>query len=163
MKKVAILLAVMGVFFGLSGLVLAYEFVSLDYPGEAYTRAFGINNSGVVVGDYYSDYYHGFVFDGDKFTTVDVPDASETWVRGINDSGDLVGFFSAGSDYYGFIANAFHLRKDLRLTVRLTFSMRPPIWIPSTRLAANSFPVSPGTLTLAARCRSTSSVTMLPT
>ncbi len=91
MKKVAILLAVMGVFFGLSGLVLAYEFVSLDYPGEAYTRAFGINNSGVVVGDYYSDYYHGFVFDGDTYSMLEVPSGYNSYCGGINDSGNIVG------------------------------------------------------------------------
>jgi uncharacterized membrane protein len=75
----------------------------LDFPGAGDTTAWGINESGTVVG--YFDVYdsqgnfianHGFTWEGGKFTQVDYPGAVDTALIGINASGDMVGAWDAG-------------------------------------------------------------------
>jgi uncharacterized membrane protein len=75
----------------------------LDFPGAGDTTAWGINESGTVVG--YFDVYdsqgnsiaaHGFTWKGGKFTQVDYPGAVDTFLAGINASGDMVGAWDAG-------------------------------------------------------------------
>ena len=71
-----------------------YSFTAIDVPGSGNTYAYGINNSGQIVG-YFQDAggYHGFVDTGGRFTTIDVPGAYFTLAYGINDSGQIVGSF----------------------------------------------------------------------
>ncbi|MBV9198307.1 MAG: hypothetical protein JOY83_00955 [Alphaproteobacteria bacterium] len=71
---------------------------SMSQPQRA-PQAEGINDSGVVVGNYRncSDpnslacLPHGFVYTGGKFVTLDVPGASDTLAEGINNAGVIVG------------------------------------------------------------------------
>lgn len=58
------------------------------------TAAFGINDSGIVVGTYsLNKIHHGFIYDDGSWSTFDYPDASESRITGINDAGDIVGMY----------------------------------------------------------------------
>jgi probable HAF family extracellular repeat protein len=75
-------------------------------PGSAYTEAYGINDSGQIVG-YYSDgtREHGFLLDNGIYTTIDPPGSLRTEALGINDLGQIVGtYMDAGGNYHGFLA-----------------------------------------------------------
>ena len=76
-------------------------FTKLAYPGASMTQAFGINDSGEVVGAYTTGTgakakTHGFTWRaGHGFTTVDDPHGlGATTINGVNDAGDLVGFYT---------------------------------------------------------------------
>jgi probable HAF family extracellular repeat protein len=95
--------------------VHGYSFVTIDVPGSVETDAYGINDSGQVVG-YYLDHNrktHGFLLHDGIYSTIDVPDAVETQVFGINDSGDIVGVFREPDrdGLIGFLmtGDAFHV------------------------------------------------------
>ena len=72
-------------------------FVSFDAPGTdngrvlgvAGTQALGINNAGIIVGDYTAGgTTHGFIRDtSGQFTTLDLPGQVDTALVGINDNG----------------------------------------------------------------------------
>ena len=63
-------------------------------PGAKRTVAFGINDAGQIVGDFYRGGDQGFLDIGGTFTQIDVPGASWTDAFGINDSGQIVGVTS---------------------------------------------------------------------
>jgi uncharacterized membrane protein len=76
---------------------------TLDFPGASDTFAFGINESGTVVGQW--DLLdpngnilivHGFTWNKGSFTQVDFPGAGDTFLFGINARGDLVGGWDSG-------------------------------------------------------------------
>jgi uncharacterized membrane protein len=76
---------------------------TLDFPGASETLAFGVNESGTVVG--YWDLLdasgnllveHGFKWKDGAFTEVDFPGSVDTAVIGINARGDLVGVWDSG-------------------------------------------------------------------
>lgn len=71
---------------------------SIAVPGALYTNANGVNNAGLVCGNYFpGDTEHGFLFDGSTYTTFDIPGAIYTHVTGVNDAGDFVGFAQVDS------------------------------------------------------------------
>jgi uncharacterized membrane protein len=90
----------------------AGSFTTVACPGASFTSftaAFGINDSGQIVGvcgD--STGWHSFLDTGGSFTTIDVPRgaASLTFANGINASGQVVGEYSDSTDYsiHGFLA-----------------------------------------------------------
>jgi hypothetical protein len=69
----------------------------LNFPGARLTEATGVNDAGIVVGDYAdaAGEFHGFVWDSGLFLTFDVsfPDATLTAPAGINNVGQIVGFY----------------------------------------------------------------------
>ena len=72
-----------------------YTFTTIDVPAATFTRAFGINDGGQIVGDFLDARgEHGFLKDGATFTTIDGAFGS-TLALGINDVGQIVG--STGS------------------------------------------------------------------
>jgi probable HAF family extracellular repeat protein len=78
------------------------KFETIAYPGASSTQAFGVNDSGEVVGTYTtgsgnSAVTHGFTWHDGDFGTVNIPGASSTAVNGVNDEGDIVGFYTAAS------------------------------------------------------------------
>ncbi len=90
-----------------SAFAAGYDFTALDYPGASETRAYGINDWGMVVGSYLGTgdlYGHGFVLRGDTWTSFDHPDAAfGTYPRGISDYGKIVGSFGNSiGDISGF-------------------------------------------------------------
>lgn len=85
-----------------------YRFSTLDPPGSIATRAYGINDSGQIVGLYNLDQTetHGFLLSRDSYTALDVPGSNYTVARGINASGQIVGFdFQPGGSSHGFLVS----------------------------------------------------------
>jgi uncharacterized membrane protein len=76
----------------------AGEFTSIDVPGAAATRAFGINPRGEIVGSYTDravpPVTHGYLLRNGVFTTVDYPGAAATEAWGINPLGDIIGRYT---------------------------------------------------------------------
>src|SRR5579872_724500 len=71
-------------------------FKLLNPPRASYAFAFGINDSGIVVGSYTDaqGIYRGYIYDGQKYRTIIFPDGSSpTQANGVNDSGTVVGDF----------------------------------------------------------------------
>jgi uncharacterized membrane protein len=71
---------------------------TLDFPGASETFAFGMNESGTVVGfwDILDSsgnplVFHGFTWNNGNFTQVDFPGSGDTSILGINARGDYVG------------------------------------------------------------------------
>jgi uncharacterized membrane protein len=85
-----------------------YSFTTLDAPNGTSTSAYGINNTGQIVGEYLSGgMNHAFLLQGSTFTTEDYPGASGwgTVLFGINDSGVMIGAHGPTSlgIPYGFV------------------------------------------------------------
>jgi hypothetical protein len=88
------------------------SFSTLIAPHSSSTQAFGVNNSGVVVGDYTvgtgkNQKMHGFVWTvAHGFQTVNDPHGvNTTTINGINNNDDLVGFYvDASGNTDGFLA-----------------------------------------------------------
>jgi uncharacterized membrane protein len=85
---------------------------TLDFPGADATISFGINRSGVVVGEW--DIvdaqgnllaYHGFIWKDGAFSDVNFPGSADTSVIAINEDGDYVGLWD--SDVNSPIGHAF--------------------------------------------------------
>lgn len=83
-------------------------FTSITYPGATFTAAYGINDSGQIVGIYQSGATarRGFLYDGGTFNTINYPGAESTVVNGINAKGQLVGsYVGLQSGLHGFLYN----------------------------------------------------------
>ncbi len=81
------------------------SFASIDDPSaQIGTIAYGINNSGTIVGSY--DNTDGFVYENGKFRTLDAPqlagESHETQLNGINNLGWIVGQIFTGGIWRGF-------------------------------------------------------------
>ncbi len=87
-----------------------YDYVTgattdVDYPGAATTVAFGVNDSGMIVGgfcvhgttgcplDLFLGSSHAFMDGNSTFTQLDFPGADETTAFGINNGGAIVGVY----------------------------------------------------------------------
>src|SRR5262249_15397596 len=88
-----------------SALAQNYSFTDFTCDDSSDTRAFGINDSNLIVGACRSTGLHGFVYDGNSFTTIEPPGSSNSRVRGINTAAIMVGFyFAPGLDFVrGFL------------------------------------------------------------
>ncbi len=86
------------------------QFTTVAVPGALETSAFGINDSGVIVGWFLgtsNPLYNGFTLSGGVYTTISVPAAVKTYVMGINNGGQLVGTYEdSQSIFHGFFTNA---------------------------------------------------------
>jgi uncharacterized membrane protein len=86
---------VYGAFETTPGCVIATCFQTLGLPGAHSSFAYGINDSGVIVGASVdtSRVGQGFIFNGSTYTVIDIPGAVDTYVTGINDQGQIVGWY----------------------------------------------------------------------
>ena len=95
------------------GAATAFQIVTLDCPGSAYTTAMGINNHGDIVGVCNVPNTHklvGFVRseEGD-FSLLDPPGSISSAALGINDRGQVVGFYQfTPYDRHGFLRHKIH-------------------------------------------------------
>jgi hypothetical protein len=78
---------------------LTFKFTTVRVPGALNTSVEGINNAGVIVGQYQAGkgITRGFVRDGNKLTRIDHPNGSNTVCRNINSSGVIVGNYADSS------------------------------------------------------------------
>jgi hypothetical protein len=69
------------------------KYTVFDFPGAAATIASAINDSGVIVGQYYTSngIGHGFVRANGKIVALNFPGAATTWATGINNAGQISG------------------------------------------------------------------------
>ena len=94
---------------GLSGQARGqYAFTPIDLPGAKQTFAFGMNDTGQVVGSYNfggSGPNHGFLLSDCQYSTIDVPGATTTEAFGINNASQIVGwYYDADGKLRGFVA-----------------------------------------------------------
>lgn len=80
---------------------------AFDYPSAsvASTRAWDINPSAAIVGDYRdATGTHGFLLEGESFTSLTFPGAIVTTARGVNPGGAIVGWYRDAAGAHGFLA-----------------------------------------------------------
>jgi probable HAF family extracellular repeat protein len=88
------------------------SFSNTNYPNASYTEAWGINNTGAIVGFYAKtsgDGFHGYTNIKASFTSFDYPgsvnpvSAGATYPFAINDSGEITGYYvDANGQTHGF-------------------------------------------------------------
>jgi hypothetical protein len=78
------------------------NFLTLRHPGSNHTFAFGLNNLGMIVGEYIdaAGTPFGFVFSAGKFTTISYPGSVATQAQGINDLGEIVGSYGVTFGFF---------------------------------------------------------------
>jgi uncharacterized membrane protein len=85
----------------------SFSFTAIDVPGAMDTYAFGINDSGQIVGFFREAGRsgHGFLRAATgAFTAIDVPGAATTSALKINRAGEIVGtFLDARGKFHGFL------------------------------------------------------------
>lgn len=84
----------------------AISFTSIQVPGAVATRAFSINPSGQIVGEYYDGTRtRGYLLSRGTFTPLEFPGSVFTSAWGINARGDIVGRYRLSGDpgIHGFL------------------------------------------------------------
>jgi len=80
-----------------------YRFITIGPTTESFAAAYGINNSGMVSGNYAdsNNISHGFVGSGARFLKVDYPGGTSTALYGLNNLGVAIGTYtdSAGNNH----------------------------------------------------------------
>lgn len=92
------------------------KYKTIAVPGASETQAWGINDSGIIVGWYLGNgcVACGFALQNGKYTTINYPGAVYTFLTGINNAGQIVGVYSIDEQtYHGFVTSAF-TSKDSR-------------------------------------------------
>lgn len=85
----------------------SYQIIFAPFTGAHYTELRGINNAGLIVGNYAdASGLHGFLLDDRVFSPIDVPGADSTVVTGINDMKQIVGVFFHGRSVEGFVLSS---------------------------------------------------------
>jgi hypothetical protein len=88
-----------------SYLIQIGQLAPFDFPGASSTRAWDMNPSGAIVGDYRDTTgAHGFLLENGTFTSIQFPDAAVTQARSINPEGDIVGWYLDATGTHGFLA-----------------------------------------------------------
>lgn len=75
------------------------NYSTFNVPGDVgnSTQVWDINNSGVMVGDYFSSQITGFIDNHGSYTSILYPGSNYTYVTGINDSNEIVGWYMTPS------------------------------------------------------------------
>ena len=82
------------------------HFKTINIAGSIETRAEGINNAGVISGEFVDSdgNEHGFLLRDQKFRKVDVPDSFTTDIWMVADDGAFVGDYSDVLTVHGFLS-----------------------------------------------------------
>jgi uncharacterized membrane protein len=86
-----------------------FPYKTLDYPGAQHTFAYGINNTGQIVGSYngspifHADTARGYLLSGENYTPIDYPGGAPTVAYGINNTGQIVGQHFLNAGRYSFL------------------------------------------------------------
>ena len=91
------------------------EYTTFAFPGSDFTRARGVNDLGVVTGNFFSadGVEHGFVLDAHGIRQVDYPSSTTSDVWDVDDLGRYVGDYS---DADGLV-HGFLLRRGVFQTI----------------------------------------------
>jgi probable HAF family extracellular repeat protein len=84
------------------------KFTRIDVPGSTYNTAWGVNDSGIVIGSYFfGGTYYSFALISGAFYSFGYPGATGTFAQGINAAGQVVGAYTMDSNltYHGFITS----------------------------------------------------------
>jgi hypothetical protein len=84
---------------------VTYTYTPVNYPGAEWTVAYGINNAGVIVGEYGTEWMgpsHGFSLADGVYTPIDYPGSLETLALAINNKGVIIGTYRDGNAWYGY-------------------------------------------------------------
>jgi len=70
---------------------LTFRFTTVNVPGATQTIPGGVNNSGVMVGQYFdnSGAAHGYILNGKKLTTLDDPNGTSSDAISVNPNGSI--------------------------------------------------------------------------
>ena len=103
-----------------------YKYTQIDWLGATRTEAYGINDTGQIVGTSYDGMgSHGFLRIGGTFTPVDVPAGTNTAAEGINSAGQIVGsYYDSTGIQHGFLDSGGSFSQT-RLARRRTFHGGP--------------------------------------
>jgi uncharacterized membrane protein len=87
---------------------LTFKFTTVNVPGARQTFPSGVNNAGVIVGQYVdkNGASHGYIMDGKKLITLDDPNGSATACIGVNLNGAMMvvgAYNSASGNVIGFL------------------------------------------------------------
>ncbi len=74
-------------------------FTTIAVPGAQGTEPNSINDSGIIVGQYFpqTGNLQGFIYSGGAYATISFPGAASTGAKGINNAGQIVGFYTDSS------------------------------------------------------------------
>src|SRR5713226_2936192 len=111
MRYRQILICALGFLLGSESSLLADgpSFTAIDFPGAASTQAWGINQSGDIIGNYVSadKSNHGFLKSRGAYSSIDFPGASYTEANGISPQGDVIGDYATtltgSGPHHGFV------------------------------------------------------------
>ena len=80
----------------------SFDFTTFDAPAGTYTQIYGINDFGLMVGNFSTT--HGFLYNNGTYTPISVPGATQgTEAFGINNAGQVVGVHEANFITQGFV------------------------------------------------------------
>ena len=77
--------------------------INIVVPGAANTKAYGINDCGIIVGLWTDGTAHGFFGRPGNLHSFDIPGAGATFARGINNQGRVVGEYADAGGTHGFV------------------------------------------------------------
>lgn len=89
-----------GIFQGFEYLASSATYKTISCPGWTNTRAYGINDAGVIVGDVANSTtgpFSAMSFNSGKCTVFNFPSAAATYARGVNKSGEISGFYTTST------------------------------------------------------------------
>jgi len=85
------------------------KYKTIVFPGASQTQAWGLNDSGIIVGWYVEctpACEHGFALLKGRYLSFDYPGAMGTFADGINASGQIVGSYTPDEQtFHGFVAD----------------------------------------------------------
>jgi probable HAF family extracellular repeat protein len=100
---------------GTGGAKADYAYTQINVPASlgTGTEATGINNTGQIVGTYFSNGVSGtivgFLKSGSTYSTIDFPGSTQTNAYGINDLGQVVGSYRVSTTTGNFTTHGFLL------------------------------------------------------
>lgn len=105
---------------------LSGKYTTISCPGWTSTRAYGINDAGVIVGDVSnstSGPFTAFVYKAGKCSTFNFAKGDPTSAKGINKSGQITGWYTNSKGTHGFVKtdNSLHTLNYPKATGTLAF------------------------------------------
>jgi len=105
--KAAVLVVIAFLLFTLIAVAaITFKFSPVKIPGAQISYAYGVNNSGVIVGQYFDtkSMGHGFKLHSGTWTKIDPSGSTETICYGINSTGAIVGeYVDQSNSGHGFL------------------------------------------------------------